>query len=43
MWAIQMATDTYKFTDIDSDKATNQMKQENPDDCGEEEEDDDDF
>ncbi|KAM7542749.1 hypothetical protein Aperf_G00000006044 [Anoplocephala perfoliata] len=41
MWAIQMATDTFKFTDIDSDKATNQMKQEDTYDCGEEEDDDD--
>lgn len=33
-WAIDMATDTYKFLDRDSDRSTNQLKAEESGDEG---------
>lgn len=43
MWAIQMATEDYKFTDLTSDKATNQLKQEDEEEPDDEAGDEDDF
>ncbi|KAL5967517.1 DNA topoisomerase 1 [Taenia solium] len=43
MWAIQMATENYKFTDLTSDRGTNQLKQEDEEEPDDEAGDEDDF
>lgn len=40
MWAIQMATEDYRFTDLTSDRATNQLKQEDEEEPEDDVEDD---